>query len=292
MPLFSRFANTSMLCVCLYQIPKPQVRTPAYVVLLSLLSAIGGFLFGYDTGIVSGALLPIQEQFHFDIVSKELFVSITGNDTRLPEPLCLNDPENELFTYVICVCMQVVRTIQWLLVTCWCQLRSNITSLLAVGAAAIFAIVGGQINDRFGRKPSTLIASAIFALGAILLAASQSSVMLLIGRFILGIGIGKTSNSHPNTPHSSVTRGLNGECVSQFDTPPTLILNVWTWYLVSFLTILGFSSCTVPLYIAECSPAHLRGRLVSLSVLCITGGQFVAGMISAVFCYDKQYGWR
>ena len=67
-----------------------------------------------------------------------------------------------------------------------------------MGAAAIFAIVGGQINDRFGRKPSTLIASAIFALGAILLAVSQSSVMLLIGRFILGIGIGKISDSHPN----------------------------------------------------------------------------------------------
>lgn len=71
--------------------------------------------------------------------------------------------------------------------------------LFLVGAAAIFAIVGGKVNDVLGRKPSTLIASSVFALGAILLAAAQNTTMLMIGRFILGIGIGKQFFSNFST---------------------------------------------------------------------------------------------
>lgn len=53
-------------------------RTPPFVILLTLLSTIGGFLFGYDTGVVSGATLPIADKFKLNTFEKELFVSITG----------------------------------------------------------------------------------------------------------------------------------------------------------------------------------------------------------------------
>ena len=49
---------------------------------------------------------------------------------------------------------------------------------------------------------------------------------------------------------------------------------------------------TVPVYIAECAPRHLRGRLVTLNNLFITGGQFVASAIDGAFSYDKENGWR
>ena len=49
---------------------------------------------------------------------------------------------------------------------------------------------------------------------------------------------------------------------------------------------------TVPVYIAEAAPAHLRGKLVTLNNVFITGGQFVASIIDGIFCYDKENGWR
>ena len=49
------------------------------VILLTFLSAIGGLLFGYDTGVVSGAMLLIEEdpRIEADTVWKELIVSAT-----------------------------------------------------------------------------------------------------------------------------------------------------------------------------------------------------------------------
>lgn len=49
---------------------------------------------------------------------------------------------------------------------------------------------------------------------------------------------------------------------------------------------------TVPVYIAECAPAHMRGRLVALNNASITCGQFIASVICGAFSYDKRNGWR
>jgi len=49
---------------------------------------------------------------------------------------------------------------------------------------------------------------------------------------------------------------------------------------------------TVPMYIAEVAPAHIRGRLVTVNNLFITGGQFIASCVDGVFSADKANGWR
>jgi SP family myo-inositol transporter-like MFS transporter 13 len=49
---------------------------------------------------------------------------------------------------------------------------------------------------------------------------------------------------------------------------------------------------TVPVYIAEAAPAHLRGKLVTLNNVFITGGQFIASIVDGIFSSDKKNGWR
>lgn len=162
-----------------------------YIVKLTLAAGIGGLLFGYDTGVISGALLYIRDDFR-DVDRSTV-------------------------------------------------LQETIVSM-AVAGAIIGAAFGGRINDRFGRKPAILAADLVFALGAIFMAAAPNVAMLIAGRILVGLGV-------------------------------------------------GVASMTAPLYIAEASPAKIRGALVTMNVLFITGGQFLSYLINLAF--TKAPGtWR
>ncbi|KAI0767303.1 general substrate transporter [Fomes fomentarius] len=53
----------------------------------------------------------------------------------------------------------------------------------------------------------------------------------------------------------------------------------------------GIAACVAPLYIQELSPTRLRGRMVVLNVVMITGGQVIAYAIDSGF--EKMHGgWR
>ena len=54
---------------------------------------------------------------------------------------------------------------------------------------------------------------------------------------------------------------------------------------------IGGASLIVPLYIAELAPGHLRGRLTTVQLLLITGGQAVAYIIGWIFS-SMPGGWR
>ncbi|XP_021092185.1 proton myo-inositol cotransporter isoform X2 [Heterocephalus glaber] len=166
-----------------------QDETPAFVYVAAVFSALGGFLFGYDTGVVSGAMLLLKRQLGLDALWQELLVS--GS----------------------------------------------------VGAAAVAALAGGALNGACGRRAAILLASALFAAGSAVLAAAGSKQALLAGRLVVGLGI-------------------------------------------------GIASMTVPVYIAEVSPPNLRGRLVTVNTLFITGGQFFASVIDGAFSYLQKDGWR
>lgn len=49
---------------------------------------------------------------------------------------------------------------------------------------------------------------------------------------------------------------------------------------------------TIPVYIAEVSPPKLRGQLVTINTLFITGGQSVASLVDGGFSYVNHNGWR
>ena len=58
-----------------------------------------------------------------------------------------------------------------------------------------------------------------------------------------------------------------------------------------YSTAIGLASMTVPMYLAECSPVSLRGRLTALNITAAAGGQFVAGVVDFALSYVPQ-GWR
>ncbi|XP_071807805.1 solute carrier family 2, facilitated glucose transporter member 10-like [Asterias amurensis] len=49
--------------------------TTGFVVVAAIMSALGGILFGYDIGIVSGALLQLREEFELSCLQQEMVVS-------------------------------------------------------------------------------------------------------------------------------------------------------------------------------------------------------------------------
>lgn len=55
----------------------PPHNPPNIIYLMSILSAMGGFLFGYDTGIVSGAMVFVRKFFNLNSLWQEVVVSIT-----------------------------------------------------------------------------------------------------------------------------------------------------------------------------------------------------------------------
>ena len=54
---------------------------------------------------------------------------------------------------------------------------------------------------------------------------------------------------------------------------------------------IGSASLIAPLYISELAPSHLRGRMVTVTVLFITGGQVIAYIIGYLFS-TMSGGWR
>ncbi len=110
-----------------------------FIVRLALIAALGGFLFGYDTGVISGALLYIEPDLHPSGFEAQAFVGA-----------------------------------------------------LLVGAV-VGAVISGWSADELSRRRTKIIAGAIYVLGALASAASQSPWELIWARFILGIAVGAAS---------------------------------------------------------------------------------------------------
>lgn len=102
-------------------------------------------LCSYDTGVISGALVLIEDTFDLSDFQKELVVAIT------------------------------------------------------VAGAMVSALMSGVASDYFGRKPVILVSSAVFTVGALMMALAQTYTTLLLGRFIVGLGVGAASMSMPGT---------------------------------------------------------------------------------------------
>ena len=128
--------------------------------LIAFIAALGGLLFGYDTGVISSALPFLKDEFHLS------------------------------------------------------ALMEGVLTATALGGAALAAIAAGDLSDRFGRKPVILGVAVIFLIGGLVSAFSTTLTILLIGRTLVGVGIGVTSMLTPLYLAETAPREKRGGLVS------------------------------------------------------------------------------
>src|SRR5215471_16037014 len=111
--------------------------------LIAAIAALGGLLFGYDTGVISGALLFIRTEF---LLSPRAEGWVAG---------------------------------------------------IALAGAAAGAAFAGSLSDRFGRRRVILVTGLVFVVGSLAAALAPDLSLLIIGRLIIGVGIGVASMLTP-----------------------------------------------------------------------------------------------
>ncbi|CAN1284474.1 Hexose carrier protein HEX6 [Linum perenne] len=142
----------------------PGNLTP-FVTVTCIVAAMGGLIFGYDIGISGGvtAMNPFLEKFFPAVYRKKNAVSAEEKDLY-----CQYDS----------------------------QTLTMFTSSLYL-AALLSSIVASTVTRMFGRKLSMLFGGILFFAGAIINGFAQSVWMLILGRILLGFGIGFANQSVP-----------------------------------------------------------------------------------------------
>jgi len=66
-----------------------------------------------------------------------------------------------------------------------------------IGAAIAAVLAGHFVVDRYGRRPALIMGSGLFAMGGLVQTAAISSLVLITGRVVAGVGVGITSSAGP-----------------------------------------------------------------------------------------------
>ncbi|MBM3478850.1 MAG: sugar porter family MFS transporter [Alphaproteobacteria bacterium] len=159
-----------------------------YLVLVTLVAAIGGFLFGFDLSIISGAILFLKDE--------------------------------------------------WSLTPFW---MGAVTGSAILGCP-FGAFLGVFLSDRWGRNRSLILSAFLFFISAVGSALPFGPIDFSFWRFVGGIGV-------------------------------------------------GLASTVSPMYIAEISPARLRGMMVILNQLAIVVGLTLSVYVSYVLSFGGHWRW-
>ena len=176
-------------------VPERSSQRTTYLVMICLVAALGGLLFGYDTAVISGAIGFLQVHFH-------LTPALKG----------------------------------------W-------AAACALLGCVLGCLMAGVFSDFMGRKRTLLLAAFLFLVSAIGTALPERFWVFVVFRILGGVGV-------------------------------------------------GVASLASPMYIAEISPARIRGRMVSVNQFAIISGMLVIYFVNYAIvrpenpAWNETNGWR
>ncbi|EPS73973.1 hypothetical protein M569_00781 [Genlisea aurea] len=135
-----------------------------FVIITCIVAASGGLIFGYDIGI-SGGVTSMDEflqKFFPSVYAKEKDAS--GGRSQ------------------------------------YCKFEDHLLTLFTSSlylAALVSSFFASATTKKFGRKVSMTFGGSVFLLGAVLNGAAVNVAMLIVGRLLLGVGIGYGNQSVP-----------------------------------------------------------------------------------------------
>ncbi|ESW08241.1 hypothetical protein PHAVU_009G030700 [Phaseolus vulgaris] len=132
------------------------------IVITCIVAASSGLLFGYDLGISGGVttMVPFLEKFFPDILRK-----IGGSEVNM---YCVYDS----------------------------QVLTLFTSSLYL-AGLVSSLAASRVTTSLGRRNTIFLGGVVFLLGASLNGGAQNIAMLILGRVLLGFGVGFTNQAAP-----------------------------------------------------------------------------------------------
>ena len=134
-------------------------QTTTYVIVVALVAASGGLLFGFDNGVTGGVIAQP------DFAARFFPETLEQHDST---QFCkFDDAMLQLFT----------------------------SCLFLAGAVA--ALAGMWTSSRYGRKFTMMLGGLCFLVGTALVASAFATAQLVIGRVVLGLGVGFATQATP-----------------------------------------------------------------------------------------------
>ncbi|XP_057442559.1 sugar transport protein 5-like [Lotus japonicus] len=132
------------------------------VVITCIVAASGGLIFGYDIGISGGVttMKPFLEKFFLDVLKKA-----ASAETNM---YCVYDSE----------------------------ILTLFTSSLYL-AGLVSTLLASRVTTTLGRRNTMILGGCIFFAGGAINGAAENKVMLILGRILLGLGVGFTNQATP-----------------------------------------------------------------------------------------------
>jgi SP family galactose:H+ symporter-like MFS transporter len=161
--------------------PPARPKMSRYLLAVGLVVILSGLLFGYDQGVISGALDGIDKTFHPSTIVTEI-------------------------------------------ITSWVTLGAMVGALLA-----------GVLSERLGRRVTILLAALIFVVGALLEALAPDTAVLVVGRLVLGAGVGVASVAAPLYGAENAPARVRGRFVSLYQMAITV--GIFLAYFADYLLL-------------------------------------------------------